>query len=97
MIRLINLGLQTAPDPEDQDALAAFALWDTVTDRFLEFYSTQAWYSLPDLETDLDSAVWNAELADNEREHLVARLKDRILAWERTHVAELQPPSEPEA
>ena len=53
MIRFIDMGRQIWIDDQDLDCPQYFAFWDTVTNRFLEFGSEQAWSSWKEFEGSL--------------------------------------------
>jgi hypothetical protein len=53
MIRFIDMGRQIWIDDQDLDCPQYFAFWDTVTNRFLEFGSEQAWSSWEEFEESL--------------------------------------------
>ncbi len=62
MIRYINL--------KGQATGYAFAFWDTVTDRFLQIGTDQAWDSLADLNESMDIAGTDPDLAQRLRSHV---------------------------
>ena len=49
-------------DLREQGVGAAFAFWDTVTNRFLEFNGTQGWKTWEDFTLDCDDPEFEASM-----------------------------------
>jgi hypothetical protein len=73
MVRFIDLGKQIGLD---EHWPREFALYDTVTDKFLEFNGSQVWESWTQLDCDLVS-----QFGSNEQRELRERLRSLMPKW----------------
>lgn len=74
MIRLINM------DNQITEGDRAFALWDTVRDRFVEVLDSQAWDSADELAQDLDAQIEISRKHSKERLESAVDRRERLLS-----------------